>query len=170
MCWQFLLQSDVFVLVLLVPLPRSEQLSFSLRKCLIFRLVCGSQWCITAVIGFFSPERLCSCCAPLDEILVFEFLTKCLCSLSPGWNDGLVYTGTGQGTNKHLCETILGVRAGCVMPASCTGGERTCCSIVNPLLASHLSFFFVVVVHSSGMKPHFHYLTVHAQRQNFISF
>lgn len=159
--------SDVFVFVLLVPSPCSEQLGFSLRKCIIFHLLCGSQWCITAVFGFFSPERLCSCCACLDEIFVFEFLTKSLCSLSPGQDDGLVYTGTGWVISKYLCETILCIRAGCVMPASCTRGERTCCSIVNPLLESHLSFPFVV--HSSGMKPHFHYLKVHAQRQNFIS-
>lgn len=161
MCWQFLLQSEVYVFVVPVPSPRSEQLRFTWRKCLIFHLLCGSQWCSTAVTGFFSPGRLCSCCTRLDERLVFEIFTSCLCSLSPGQDDGLVYTGAGRGTSKHLCEPILRVRAGCVPPARCAGGERTCCSVVNPLLELHLSFSFDVPF--SGMKPHFHYLKVHAQ-------
>lgn len=153
--------SVVFMFVLPVPSPHSEQLGFSLRRCLILICSVAGSGAALQSLDFFSSERLCSCCACLDERLVFEFFGKYPCSLSPGQDDGLVYTGTGQGISKHLCEPILRVRAGCVMPASCTGGKRTCCSIVNSVLEPHLSFSFVL--HFSGMKPHCHYLKVHAQ-------
>lgn len=161
MCWQFLLQSEVYVFVVPVPPPARS-------SCVVLGGSVSYSICSVAVSGaalqsldFFTAGRLCSCCTLLDERLVFEIFTNCPCSLSPGQDDGLVHTGTGRGTSKRLCEPVLRVRAGCVPPARCTGGERTCCSVVNPLLELHLSFSFVVPF--SGMKPHFHYLKVHAQ-------
>lgn len=96
----------------------------------------------------FSFERLCSCCACLDEIVAFGFLIKCLCSLSPGCDNGLVYTGTGRGISKHLH-----VRARCVMLANCTEGERTYYTVVK--FTPGVSFLFFLCCWFRWNEVHF---------------
>lgn len=99
-------------------LPTQNSWVFSLRKVLTVHLLSGSQHHITAVIWFSFTWRLCSCCVLLDKVFVFEFLTKCLCYLSPGQDNGLIWeqdkasasiwTGlfcmVGQ---KVLCQLVL---------------------------------------------------------------
>lgn len=136
MCRRFLLQGDVFAGAP-VPSPAGSSRVGGTR------VSCCSR-CCTAAAGAFA--HLCSSCAHLDEIFVVECLTTCLCSLSSGWDDALVCTGTGRAVSKRLGdETVLCVGAVRVTAAPCTGGERTCCSMVNPLLQSHLSSSFVFI-------------------------
>lgn len=69
--------------------------------------------------------------------------------------------GTGQGISKHMNRIILHGRAGSVMPASSIEQRFLYSPVVNLILVSHLTFSFVI--YSSGMKPNFYYIKVHAQ-------
>lgn len=78
--------------------PHSEQLDFSLKKCLVFHLLCQS-------LDFF-PWKAVQLWAYLDKTLVLGFLTKYLWGLFPGAG-----TGAGQGSSKPVRIFLVPVQA-----------------------------------------------------------
>lgn len=153
MCRRFLLQSDVFADA---PVPSPAGSS---------RVGGTSVWCFSRR-GFCSPlQLLCTswwniCSWVFDRVSLQLVLRMGRC---PGlhrnrtsrqqtfgwWNYFTCWSSTCYGSSLYWrWENLL------------LDGKST----------PAVSFIFFLCVHSCGMKPHFCYLKVHAQRQNFISF
>lgn len=112
--------------------PHSEQLDFSLKKCLQFHLLCQS-------LDFFFPWKAVQFWAHLDKTLVFRFLTKYLWGLSPARASGLVLVQEQDRAAANVWPYFV----------------FQCRLCYTPVLEEYLlSFSFAA--HSSGMEPHFH--------------
>lgn len=132
-CWQFLLQSDMFMSMFPVPSPTQSNWISVWRS--VSSSICSvSHW-------IFSPWKAVQFWAHFDKTLVFRFLTKYLWGLSPARANGLVLVQERDRPAANVWQYFV----------------FQCRLCYTPVLEEYLlSFSFAV--HSSGMEPHFHCL------------